>query len=185
MRLSQTYRNTLLSLVQETFPTQRRGRPRVLDPEDALDSLFRLIRTGMQWRELVPETASYITVFKHTHRWATTGLFEKAYTRCLQAYSATHPARRYELDTSFVKNQYGRAPGLGRNPTDRGRRALKLAAVVDHNGVVVCASTFPANKPDVSLFAATLSEMLINIRRIGSRVRLQKESKAHPVSRAH
>jgi hypothetical protein len=54
MRLSKTYRDTLLSLVQETFPTQRRGRPRVLDPEDALDSLFLLIRTGMQWRELVP-----------------------------------------------------------------------------------------------------------------------------------
>jgi hypothetical protein len=120
----------------------------------------------MQWRELVPETASYITVFKHTHRWATAGLFEKAYTRCLQAYSATHPARRYELDTSFVKNQYGRTSGLGSNPPDCGRRALKLAAVVDHNGVVVCASTFPANTPDVSLFAATLSEMLINIRRI-------------------
>jgi transposase len=166
MKLSQTYKKTLLSLVQETFPTQRRGRPRVLDPQDALDSLFRLIRTGMQWRELVPQTASYITVFKHTHRWAIAGLFEKAYTRCLQAYSATHPARRYELDTSFVKNQYGRASGLGRNPTDRGRSALKLAAVVDHNGVVVGASTFPANKPDVTLFAATLSEMLISIRRI-------------------
>jgi hypothetical protein len=54
MRLSQTYKKTLLSLVQETFPTQRRGRPRVLDPQDALDSLFQLIRTGMQWRELVP-----------------------------------------------------------------------------------------------------------------------------------
>jgi hypothetical protein len=69
----------------------------------------------------VPETASYITVFKHTHRWATTGLFEKAYTRCLQAYSATHPARRYELDTSFVKNQYGRVPGM-RTPGLRERR---------------------------------------------------------------
>jgi hypothetical protein len=129
-----------------------------------MDSLFRLIRTGMQWRELTPQTASYITVFKHTHRWATADLFQRAYTRCLQAYSATHPARRYELDS--VKNQYERASGLGRNPTDRGRKALKLAAVVDHNGVVVGASTFPANKPDVSLFAATLSEMLISIRRI-------------------
>lgn len=108
----------------------------------------------------------WITVFKHTHRWATAGLFEKAYTRCLQAYSATHPARRYELDTSFVKNQYGRAPGLGRNPTDRGRSALKLAAVVDHNGVVMGASTFQANKPDVTLLSATLAQMLISIRRI-------------------
>lgn len=54
MRLSQTYKKTLLSLVEETFAVQQRGRPRTLDPRDAVDSHFRLIRTGMQWRELTP-----------------------------------------------------------------------------------------------------------------------------------
>ena len=99
MKLSQTYRDALVKLIQQAFPAKRMGRPRSLDVNDAVDSLFRLIRTGMQWRELTPATASYITVFKHTHKWADAGLFQKAYSTCLQAYAKDHPARRYEIDT--------------------------------------------------------------------------------------
>ena len=41
-----------------------RGRPLSLTFDDAWNSILLVLRTGMQWRCLVPKTASYITVFK-------------------------------------------------------------------------------------------------------------------------
>ena len=56
--------------------TRVKRRPRVLDAADAIDCLFRVVRTGMQWSEVRSNTASYTSVFKHTRRWIQAGVIE-------------------------------------------------------------------------------------------------------------
>jgi len=61
------------------------------------------------------------------------------------------------IDSSYVKNRFGRTC-VGRNHTDRGRKALKLSLVVDQSGIPHAFSCDPGNRPDVCLFASTLSK---------------------------
>ena len=56
---------TMLRLeVERSFPVQRRGRPPLLTFDEAYESILKVTRTGMQWRELQPKNVSFITVFK-------------------------------------------------------------------------------------------------------------------------
>ena len=63
------FKATILQVIHRHEATRLKRRPLSLDPAKALDCLFKLVRTGMQWRELQPQTASHISVFKHTRRW--------------------------------------------------------------------------------------------------------------------
>ena len=55
--------------VDRLFPKQPRGRPRLLAFDEAYDSMLKVLRTGMQWRQLEPPRVSFITIFKTMHRW--------------------------------------------------------------------------------------------------------------------
>ncbi|KAL1504766.1 hypothetical protein AB1Y20_008542 [Prymnesium parvum] len=63
------------------------------------------------------------------------------------------------IDTSYIKSIYGRDL-TGRNSTDRGRRATKLSALVDSDGVVHSLAFFPGNTSDYSTVEATLAGRL-------------------------
>ena len=76
------------------------------------------------------ETVSHITVFKTMHLWMRSHAFENAYTRLLRLYRRQRRPRFCCIDSSYVKNIYGRDCTY-RNPTDRGRRATKLSVIVD------------------------------------------------------
>jgi hypothetical protein len=58
------------------------------------------------------------------------------------------------VDTTFVKNVFGR----GSNPFDRGRKATKVSAIVDHKGVPLTYTFHKANKNDSSTLFHTLSK---------------------------
>ena len=51
-----------------------RRRPVQLNIDEAIDCLFKLVRTGMQWREVQLRSASYSTLFKHVNRWVREGV---------------------------------------------------------------------------------------------------------------
>ena len=51
-----------------------RRRPVQLNIDEAIDCLFKLLRTGMQWREVQLRSASYSTLFKHVNWWVREGL---------------------------------------------------------------------------------------------------------------
>ena len=73
MLLNPIYRSFVKRLIRDRFPPRSLGRPSKLDLDDGLDVLFKLIRTGMQWREVQPVSVSPITVYKHTRRWFEAG----------------------------------------------------------------------------------------------------------------
>lgn len=150
--------------VLRQFPAKRRGRPQILTFDDAYDGIARVLRTGMQWRELSTPSASYITVFKTMHKWIDVDVFRTAYRRLLTLYQRKRMAKHYCIDSSFVKNIYGR-DCTGRNPTDRGRRATKLSALVDDLGVPVSLVTSPGNVSDMRLFTPVMDAAMGRLRR--------------------
>ena len=147
----------------QQFPGNIRGRPRLLTFDDAYDGIMRVLRTGMQWRELSILSASHITVFKTMHRWINAGVFRTAYCRLLKLYGRTRAPKYYCIDSTFVKNVYGR-DCTGRNPTDRGRRATKLSVLVDDLGVPVSLVTSPGNVSDMRLFTPVMDAKMTHLR---------------------
>ena len=51
------------------------------------------------------------------------------------------------IDTTMIKN-IGGVDGLGKNPTDRGRLATKMGAIIDKASIPVAVQFFGANKHD-------------------------------------
>ena len=100
-----------------------------------------------------------------SHRWVEAGVFQTTYAQLLSQYACTHTAQYYIVDSSHVKNAYGRQ-GLGRSPVDRGRKGLKVSVLTDANGVVHNIRSDAANISDFHLFSPMLSSILINLRRI-------------------
>lgn len=90
------------------------------------------------------------------------GVFEHAYAKALYTYQKLSPAKQYCVDSSYVKNRYGRV-GVGKNHTDRGRKALKLSVVSDDSGMVVGACCHPGNRPDVVLLEDTLRSAFVRL----------------------
>ena len=157
--------NLFKSLVQveieRMFPSQNLGRPRLLSFDEAYDSMLKVVRTGMQWRHLECKSVSYITVFKTMHKWINADVFGTAYKRIVKLHSRTRRPKYYCVDSSFVKNIYGR-DCKGRNPTDRGRMATKMSVMVDDKGVMISSLFTPANFSDMKLFESTLANGLVS-----------------------
>ena len=128
-KYSELFKELVRIEVVKRFPRSSRGRPVSLTFQDAWDSIILILRTGMQWRSLVPKTASYITVFKTMHLWMKSNVFKTAYTNLLRLYRRQRRTKYYCVDSTHVKNVYGR-DCKGRNHADRGRFSTKLSAVI-------------------------------------------------------
>ena len=153
------FQNLLRIQVEAHFPKNTRGRPALLSFDDAYDDILKVVRTGMQWRQLQPKHVSFITVFKTMHKWNKADVFRVAYQNLLRLYSRRRRPRYYAVDSSFVKNIYG-SDCVGRNPTDRGRKASKMPCIVDDLGVPFGVLFTPANQSDLKLFDSTLNSTL-------------------------
>ena len=84
------------------------------------------------------------------------------YTRALKTYKRLCPTTHYCVDSSYVKNAFGREC-VGKNHTDRGRKALELSVVVDQHGIPHGICCHPGNRPDVCLLQDTLRSMLVDV----------------------
>ena len=165
MSLSTIFRSILKAEIQSKMGLAKTGRPRKLSIDEALNCIFLLVRTGMQWRELRPENASYVTVSNTMHMWIRKGIFESAYKKVLQVYRKHHPEKYYCVDSTFIKNVYG-TDCVGKSPVDRGRKASKLSVVTDQNGMIHAFHFAKGNVPDVCLLESTLRNMIHNVDRV-------------------
>jgi len=94
-------------------------------------------------------------------------VFEETFRRLAQTYVTRRYLESTEadegfrkcllVDTSFVKNQYGRTV-LGPNPTDRGRKATKVSLLTDINGVPLQVNFHPGNRHDSQTLPHLLQE---------------------------
>ena len=161
--LHKVFERLVLQEAERRCPRRPRGRPRQLDDAHALALVFKLLRTGMQWREL-DCAVHYTTVLRKMHDWTRRGVFDAAYARALRTHKRLCPPTHYCVDSSYVKNAFGREC-VGRNHTDRGRKALKLSVVVDHEGVPHGMCCHAGNRPDVCLLDDSLRSALVELER--------------------
>lgn len=109
----------------------------------------------MQWRALECEV-SHTTVLRRMHTWRKRGVFEAAYRKLLRTYKQLYPTQYYCLDSAYIKNMFSQKC-VGRNHTDRGRKAIKVSVVVDQTGAPHGVCCHPGNRPDVVLLDDSLS----------------------------
>ena len=67
MKLSDVFQRFILEEIKKMDETKTTGRPKTLQNEDALNCMFRILRTGMQWRE-IDSNVSYATVFRRVQK---------------------------------------------------------------------------------------------------------------------
>ena len=145
--LDKDARNSIARLVYRVDAPKSIGRPRVASTTFVLDRVLYLCRTGCQWAHLpLPDFMSYKTIYHRFRIWAKHRVFEDAFYQRVCSYRMQHRTPLV-VDTSFVKNQYGRDV-LGRNPTDRARKATKVSMLADADGVPLAFHFHPANKHD-------------------------------------
>ena len=129
------------------------GRKPKLSLPYILDRIFFICRTGCQWRHLPVQNGSYQAIWHHFNRWSKARLFEHEIY-----FSVTHvPCRNILVDTSFVKNVCGQDV-VGRNPTDRGRKATKISMLTNEAGMPLTACFHQANKSDQTTLHHLLNE---------------------------
>jgi transposase len=157
MKLSEIFENVLLASASKLAPPLATGRPRLLDDATSLNCIWKLLRTGCQWRELDCHGASYMTLHRRLRLWEEKGVIEDAYTRALKVYSKLRSPKRHLVDSSHVRNRHGRQPDTGRNHVDRGRQGVKVSVITDESRIVYGMHTNPSNRPDVTLLSSTLT----------------------------
>ena len=113
MRLSHIFERLLLQEILK-MGKSRTGRPAKLGDEEALKCVFKVLRTGMQWRE-VDASVSFVTVFRRFQAWSKNNVFQNAYKRTIEVYRKLIPSKYYCIDSSYVKNKYGQQ--CGAHPT--------------------------------------------------------------------
>ena len=103
---------------------------------------------------------SWKTVYYYFSKWSKAHVFEHAHQQLLHFYTKRGLSSHVVVDTSFVKNVYGR-DCLGKSPVDRGRRATKVSIAVDAVGTPLQLLFHPGNKND----SRTLPHLLARLSR--------------------
>ena len=161
MKVSNIFKQFILEEINRLTQNKSKGRPLTLKHEEAIDCVFKVLRTGMQWRE-IQSSVSYATVFRRFQAWSAMDIFKSAYRRALSVYQKLVSGKYYCIDSSYVKNRFGQSC-VGKNHTDRGRKAAKVSIITDQNGVSHSISMYPGNKPDVILLTSSLQQMLVSL----------------------
>jgi len=154
-------KNEVLRRVLAVDSCSSTGRPRCMSAVQTLERVLFVCRTGCQWSQLPMENGhSYKTVHHRFMVWSRHRVFEDAFRNLARQY--VEESRRLPLiaDTTFVKNVFGKEV-LGRNHTDRGRRAIKVSLLSDAAGVPLATAYHMPNTHDCK----TLRHLLDTARR--------------------
>jgi len=140
----------------------RRTRRRI-SIDYVLDRILHVLTTGSQWSHLEVKGGSWKTIYHYFIKWSNAHLFQKAYHHLLSVYFKINPlSERVVVDTSFIKNVFGR-DCVGPSPFDRGRKATKVSALVDKNGIPLVFTFHKGNRNDSRTLEHTLSKCPFNL----------------------
>jgi transposase len=127
------------------------GRKPVGDRETLTGILF-VLKTGIPWEDLPVEMGcgSGMTCWRRLHDWNQAGVWRRLHQVLLAKLQGADEIdwSRAAVDSTFAR-AFGGVENSGKNPTDRGRPAVKQHAVVDGNGIPLAVDVTPANVPDV------------------------------------
>ena len=136
-------------------PRCPRGRPRAIKGPDLLNLLEIMCRTSQPWHMLPTNGVSYKTVHRTFIQLERAGIFDRIHKAVVRIYLTQRRPKYHATDTTYTKNVCGR-DGLGRNPTDRGRKATKISSITDDLGATLTFTLFPGNRSDQIVLPDTL-----------------------------
>ena len=154
------FKTICLNILRATNFPAARGRPRIIEREEILNEIWNILRGGMQWRMLKPISCSWKTVFYYFTQWTKQNLFKNAYQHLLKIRQKTRRDAYHIIDSTYIKNVYG-IDCIGRNPSDRGRNATKMSALVNDEGIPISVVFVKGNKNDVITLQETLDAVLV------------------------
>ncbi len=136
--------------------------PRVSD-RAAVNAIVFVLRTGAQWNAL---NATGICSSSSAHRrfqeWTQAGVFEEFWRIGLLSLQALDGIdwSWLALDGAMTKAPLG-GEKTGPNPTDRGKGGVKRSVLTEAHGVPLAVVVDGANRHDMKLVEATLSELMV------------------------
>ena len=113
MRLSHIFERLLLKEILK-MGKSRTGRPAKLGDEEALKCVFKVLRTGMQWRE-VDASVSFVTVFRRFQTWSKNNVFQM---RTKGQFKSIGNSSLRNITASILLMSNGQQC-VGKNHTDR------------------------------------------------------------------
>jgi putative transposase len=130
---------------------KRGGRPRVSDRAVA-NAIWYVLWTGCQWKAIHREWfgVSSSVVHERFQRWRQRGLFEKLLKWMVEHYAKESGGISWRWQAMDSKNSPAPLGGekTGKNPTDRGKRGVKMNLLVDQSGAPLSVVLTGANRHD-------------------------------------
>ncbi|AET42425.1 hypothetical protein EXVG_00398 [Emiliania huxleyi virus 202] len=165
MKISNIFKRVLLQEIGKYNETMKKRRPRKCSDEEILDLVFKLLRTGMQLREL-DGPVHYANVTRRFKMWCVANVVENAYTKLLKTYTKLNKITRFCVDSSYTRNRCCHKKHMGRNHFDRGRFAFKTTTVCDQDRIVHGWMVHPGNRADVALLEESLASIVSDVKGI-------------------
>ena len=166
--------NSLWNEIKELIPTKtsRVGRP-ASDPQVALSGIFYILLTGAQWHLLPDYYGKPTTIHGWFRTWTRLKVFENILQKSIDVAVKFHGTPEcFFTDTSSIKAPLARFSG--KNPTDRAKRGIKKAIVIDWQRIILSVLADAANTHDSKL----LLPHLVNIRKFLDRPKVMAADSA-------
>jgi putative transposase len=123
-----------------------------------LEGIYYVLKTGCQWGFLPPQFGAPSTVHGKFMKWSREGIFEKMLVEKREEYFSAQEIQNWiAFDTSSRKAP--RLKSSGKCPTDRGKRGVKIAVMVDRKGKPLYVDVFPANRHDSKTLLPVINRM--------------------------
>jgi transposase len=114
----------------KTYQRKEGGGRRPMEPRTALEAIFFVVRTGIQWKALPASFGSSSSAHRHFMFWAESGFFKALWACRLQKYDEAKGIFWTWLsrDGCMTKAPLAQET-VGANPTDRGEKREQAAYV--------------------------------------------------------
>ena len=133
------------------------GRPEY-DNRKTLDGIIYILYTGSQWHMMPEKYGCTSTVHGKFMKWCRADVFKKVMIKAREYYR-----RRNSKNNWFAFDSISRkAPFAefgGKNPTDRAKKGIKHAILVDREGAPLYADVAPANRHDSKLLMPIINNL--------------------------
>lgn len=149
----------ILDAIEHILPKKKSkvGRPET-PPRKAFAGMWYVDKTGCQWSMLPSEFGKPSTVHGKFMKWCRSGIFDKIMKMARKLYMKKNQKNNWlAVDTSSRKAPF--ANFSGKNPTDRGKRGIKYAVLVDRKGLPINVDVGAANTHDSKFLPSLLNQL--------------------------
>src|SRR5690606_2443041 len=122
------------------------------------EGIYFVLKTGCQWNMLPAEYGAPSTVHGKFMKWAKEGVFTQMLANERDEYFLKQEIKNWlSFDTSSRKSP--RLKNSGKCPTDRGKKGIKIALMVDRKGKPLFVDVVPANPHDSKTLLPVINQI--------------------------